>query len=514
MLQRAGYTVAALLVAIALFGLRAAVREVPHRPAVLANGAPAVVYAPPTLADGARVPAVVLAHGRGGNARGMSSLARRIARAGYGVVSFDFHGHGEHPAPLPGMVPGTREAPLRADLDAALLLARTEPRFDPDRVALAGHSMGASAAIDAASFDPSIVSVVAISGSRRWNGPYPPANLLLIWASGDPMTLRREAEKLAAERAQLQQVVVDRLYGDLSRRDAVKASEVDGTNHVSIVYSADAAERIVAWLGRTLGPGAAPQPYTSDGRFGWCSLGLAASLALLWGLAGGLGRFVPRIELPDARGPATPLAAFAVAQSAGVLLVAGADPELLRGTFGVVPLGAVREPIGAFACAGVALLAWSLRRGEISLAPLRDAATWASALLVALGSFLLLSAFLEPFGLAWPTPVRLFWMSVAVLLLLPYFAACELLLRMRGSTGRWLPPLARLFALAALFAGAAVGALPASAQEAAAALVLVFAALEVAAQRLARSAPNPWFSALLQSAWVAGALCASAPLLG
>jgi dienelactone hydrolase len=513
-LQRAGYAVAALLVAVALFGLRAAVREVPHRPAVLANGAPAVVYAPPTLEEGVRVPVVVLAHGRGGNARGMSSLARRIARAGYGVVSFDFHGHGEHPERLQGMLPGTRESALRADVDAALLLARTEPRFDPERVALAGHSMGGSAAMDTASFDPAIVSVVAISGSQHWNGPYAPANLLLIWASGDPMTLRREAEKLAAERAQLQQVVLDRLYGDPARGSAVKASEVDGTNHVSIVYSADAAERIVAWLGRTLGPGAAAAPYASDGRFGWCALGLAASLALLWGLAGALGRVVPRIELPDPRSPAAPLAAFVIAQCAGVLLAAGADPELARGTFGVVPLGTVREPIGAFACAGLMLLAWSLKRGDISLAPLRDVRIWASALLVAFASYLLVSAFLEPFGLVWPTPLRLFWIGVGALLLLPYFAGCELLLRVRGATGRWLPALARLLALAALFAGAALGALPASAQEAAAVLVPIFAALEVAAQRLASRAPNPWFSGLLQSAWVSGALCAGAPLLG
>lgn len=515
MLQRSGYTFAALLLAIALFGLRAAVREVPHRPAVLASGAPAVVYEPAARKDGARVPVVVLAHGRGGNAAGMSSLARRLARAGYGVVTFDFHGHGDHPAPLSGMVPGTREAALRADLDAALLLARTRPGFDPERVALAGHSMGGSAAIDAASFEPAIGAVVSISGSRRWNGPYAPPNLLLIWASGDPIELRREAEKLAAERAGLQQVVLDRLYGDPARGSGVKATEVGGTNHATIVYSGEAAERIVAWLGRTLGPGAAPEPMTADGRFGWCALGLAAGLVLVWGLLGAVGTLVPRVELPAPRRPWAALAVFAVAQAAGALLAAGSDPALARGSFGLVPLGVARELIGVFACSGVVLLAWGVPRGEISLEPLRAASSWASALFVALASYLLLGAFLEPFGvMVWPSATRLLWSGVGALLLLPYFAGCELLLRTQGRTGGWLPALARLLALVALLVGGAVGALPGPAQEAVAVLLPLFVGLEVAAQRLARCAPNPWHSALLQSVWLSGALCASAPLLG
>jgi dienelactone hydrolase len=512
-LQRAGYTVAALLVAVALFGLRAAVRAVPHRAAVFANGAPAVVYEP-AAANTARVPVVVLAHGRGGNARVVSSLARRIAQAGYGVVTFDFHGHGEHPGRLPGAAPGTREAALRADLDAALLFARTQPRFDPERVALAGHSMGAAAVIDAASFDPGIASVVAISGGRRWSGPYAPSNLLLIWASGDPAELRREAEKLAAERAKLEQVVLDRLYGDLARGGAVKASEVDGTDHLSILYSADAAERIVGWIGRTLGPGAAPEPFTSDGRLAWCALGIAASLVLLWGLAGTLGSFVPRIELPAARSPALALGAFAVAQCAGILLAAGADPALGRGSFGIVPLDLAKDVIGSFAGAGVLLLAWGIHREQLSLPPVRDAATWATALCVALGSSLLLGTFLEPRGFAWPTPLRLFWIGVGALLLLPYFASFELVLRTQGRAGAWLPPLARLLALVALFAGSALGVVPAQLQGAVPLLFPLFAAFELAAWRLARCAPNPWLAALLQSAWLSGALCANAPLLG
>ena len=45
-------------------------------------------------------------------------------------------------------------------------------------------------------------------------------------------------------------------------------------------------------------------------------------------------------------------------------------------------------------------------------------------------------------------------------------------------------------------------------------LLPIFVGLELAALRLARAAPNPWLSALIQSGWLAGVLCANAPLLG
>jgi hypothetical protein len=64
------------------------------------------------------------------------------------------------------------------------------------------------------------------------------------------------------------------------------------------------------------------------------------------------------------------------------------------------------------------------------------------------------------------------------------------------------------------FVAAALGALPETAQLAVFALAPLFVGFEVAAQRLARRAPHPWLSALLQSAWASGVLCASAPLVG
>jgi hypothetical protein len=170
--------------------------------------------------------------------------------------------------------------------------------------------------------------------------------------------------------------------------------------------------------------------------------------------------------------------------------------------------------IGALACAGLPLFAWGVQRGDISFGPLRDAATWATALFVALGSSLLLGVFVEPLGLASPTLPRLLWSGLSALLLLPFFASSEFLLRSEGRAGRWLPALARLVALLVFFVAAALGALPETAQLAVFALAPLFVGFEVAAQRLARRAPHPWLSALLQSAWASGVLCASAPLVG
>jgi len=80
-----------------------------------------------------RPPGVLLIHGFTGDRVGLSTLARRLARNGYGVLAIDLRGHGANRNPF------SRDL-LRQDVAAAIAIVR--------------HSMGAGAALDyAASSD-------------------------------------------------------------------------------------------------------------------------------------------------------------------------------------------------------------------------------------------------------------------------------------------------------------------------------------------------------------------------
>ncbi|HYP22880.1 MAG TPA: alpha/beta hydrolase, partial [Actinomycetota bacterium] len=98
-MRRAGVAVLAVAVlATAVLGVMLLARErggPRHRDVTLAGDVPATFYLPDPPLDGA--PAVVVAHGYSGDRATMSSLARSIALAGYGVLAIDFRGHGANP---------------------------------------------------------------------------------------------------------------------------------------------------------------------------------------------------------------------------------------------------------------------------------------------------------------------------------------------------------------------------------------------------------------------------------
>src|SRR5215469_3181955 len=86
-----------------------------HSDLMLQGGIPATLYLPGPSAVGPanpffvlfpkpaaeRPPAVVLVHGFMADRETMSSLARKIAQNGYGVLAIDVSGHGANRNPLP-----------------------------------------------------------------------------------------------------------------------------------------------------------------------------------------------------------------------------------------------------------------------------------------------------------------------------------------------------------------------------------------------------------------------------
>jgi len=88
------------------------------------------------------VPGIVLCHGFGTSSRTVEATARILAGKGIAVLIFDFRGHGKSD--------GIVDENIVADVIDAWNFLNCYPGVDKERLALAGHSMGAMAAILAA----------------------------------------------------------------------------------------------------------------------------------------------------------------------------------------------------------------------------------------------------------------------------------------------------------------------------------------------------------------------------
>ena len=187
-------TLAALLAVLVAAGagmwLLAGADGEPSRKHVVVGGVP-LDEVHPTGASGERRPGVVVAHGFAGSARLMAPFGDSLAARGYVVVLLDFSGHGANTRPLPEGTASTETstAALQHDLDVATAHLRGLPDVDPARVALAGHSMGASAVTRYAAAHPEVTATVAISlPDASTVLPDRPARLLLLVGGLDSPT--------------------------------------------------------------------------------------------------------------------------------------------------------------------------------------------------------------------------------------------------------------------------------------------------------------------------------------
>jgi len=513
------YTLAGLLLAVSLIGLHRASNDIAHASLLLPGGVPVVVWEPAPLQPFGTsptfdppVPVVVLCHGFSADNAMTSSLARRIAKAGYAVIAPDFRGHGENRNPIS---PTADAIGLRQDIDAALLYARTQPRFDGQRIALVGHSMGAYAVLRHAQADPGVAAVVPISGGGPLTGPFTPPNVFFIWAAGDPEPTRRRGRELAAKLAGKEQLIEDKTYGEIDHGSGVRMSEVPGNDHITVLYSAEAARRIVDWLALALGPGyGTPETPGPDPRFRWSGLGLLAAIVLAFGAPRALAPLAPRVGLPRIERPLRNLALVALALVGAVLLLSGSDGLAVRGPFSFIPLVAGRDLFGFFALAGGLLLVLGARAGGVRADGLLDLRTWLVAGLLFGLLYLVLGTLNAPFWDLFPAPHRAAWCVGVTLLLLPWFGASEWLLRGADRTGLWLPALGKALTLFVVAGGALAGLLPFVIILGIVPIALFFVLFEVIAVRLGREMPNPWIAALFQAAFVAVAFTSIFPWEG
>ena len=496
---RVGAVLAGLIVLItALSALRlgALEREGPaHTQVSIGNGIPATLYLPFDEDDGdlpyqhprgERPPVVVVAHGYSADQAVMSPMARSLAHAGYAVLTFDFRGHGSNTNHFSG--------DLTDDLRAVVDWLERSPQVDGTRIAVLGHSMGASAVLDFATLDARPRAVIPVSGGYQLHDDVVPDNVFLMVAENDPERIHDRQANIAA---------------DLANADThLLTREIAGKDHITIVYSNTAIKQLVEFLDPIMGvERAGMSPGLDDPRLAVAARYLVLAV-IITGLLGFLvGRFVEPAESSAGAG--------------GLLLVAGAlaltYPIMATGGINVLPLGAGQPVISQLLLA--AGLLWGLRAmarrqlitglvaewiGTGPWLPLRTVV--GPGLTAGVAVFVLFLPLGGVIHRLVPTPERLVLWAIVAVMALPFFAAFEALVR-RGGTWAALgwSLVGRLILLLALVVGLGAGVLPPVIALVVPLLVGQYVLLEVFAATCYGRGRNPAVIAVTESvviAWI------------
>lgn len=267
-------------------------------------------YMAPAGANGAS--GVLVAHGFSGSKQLMLGYGYALAHAGYGVLLWDFAGHGANAAPL-----RRGDDVLQEDVDAAYAALTAQPEIDAARVAILGHSMGSGAAMRAGVRDAERYrAVVAVSPTDAAVTPQLPPNLLLQAGSLEQPFIENARDLLARAGGE---------NDDFAAGQARAFVLIDFVEHISILFSGESHAVARRWLARSFdtGPTGAPSPY-QDRRILWYGLHLAG-----WLLAAtAVSPLIPRPAQTEARRRAPwhwwGLAAAPFLAAGGLALLAGA----------------------------------------------------------------------------------------------------------------------------------------------------------------------------------------------
>jgi dipeptidyl aminopeptidase/acylaminoacyl peptidase len=121
-----------------------------------------------------RGPALVVMHGWGGNAEMMLPLAAPLHAAGYSLLLVDARCHGRSDDDSFASLPRFAE-----DIESALDWLAGQPEIDARRLGVLGHSVGAGAALLAASRRPGVRAVVSLAAFAH------PAAMMKRWLASN-----------------------------------------------------------------------------------------------------------------------------------------------------------------------------------------------------------------------------------------------------------------------------------------------------------------------------------------
>jgi hypothetical protein len=284
---------------------------------------------------------------------------------------------------------------------------------------------------------------------------------------------------------------------------------VSGKNHLNIIAADEAVAQIVKWLDQIFVSDRQAPAGVVDPRLFVAQLGLLAFLLVLPGLGWLLGRLAPVLDERAADGRAVGLGLLAGALLLTMPLLAVGNPAAF------LALEVSELTTAHLGLTGIVLLAGLVAAGR--LAPSKLLEGWQANLLVALFAMIAIYALLAPLGVVFhnlePTPERAFRAVLVALVVLPFNLSLHWLLR----RGELLPSIlwslfGRMLVGASLFAGVVSGVFPGVIGLVIPILIALFLLFEVLAASIYATSRNVVLIALIESAWLAWILAATAPI--
>jgi hypothetical protein len=290
----------------------------------------------------------------------------------------------------------------------------------------------------------------------------------------------------------------------------VRAVEIPGHDHVTILWSAAAALEIVRWLDASFGVARTGDPDLADARLTAAAIALLAFLVVAPGIGALAGGIAPPAPLVPATGGVARFAGLVAALLLSLPLAAGSVATAF------LPLAVGQETTQLFLGAGLVVLVGLLVRGKLDLR--RLVWRWPRALAAAALACAAVAGVLTPLGVVAHrvalTPERAASAALLALLLFPLFLSLGVSLR-RGSTGVALGAsvAGRAALLGALVLGVGAGILPGVVSLMLPTLALCFVLIELVATPLYAASRNVFAIAALESVWLAWFQAATLPIL-
>lgn len=301
---------------------------------------------------GERAPALVVMHGWGGNAGMMLPLAAPLHEHGYALLLVDARCHGQSDDDSFASLPRFAE-----DIDAALAWLARQPEVDAARLGVIGHSVGAGAALLAASRRRDLRAVVSLAAfahpagmMRRWLAskriPHWPFGAYILAYVQRVIGFRFDdiAPCHTIARVTCPVLLVHGLEDD--------TVPVDEARQIHAARSSDAVElllvpgshddygdvtRHLAQLGDFLDRETAPTEAEQRAAYQAVIDGLDGRSAIIRTLDVGADKSLPYIPMPEEENPALGLRGIRLCLARQALLV-----EQLRAILAVQPLNAVK----------------------------------------------------------------------------------------------------------------------------------------------------------------------------
>lgn len=195
-----------------------------------------MLYVAPKNQD--NIPGVLVAHGFAGSKQLMLGYAHTLAHAGYGVLLWDFGGHGANTIPL-------KFGSLQEYIDVATAALLEQPQIDASRLASLGHSMGSGAVISAAIKDSqNFAATVAVSPTGKGVTSVTPRNLQLQAGSWEPGFVANAEKLLQAAGGENQ---------NLATGKGRELIIVPNAEHITILFRDASHQAALKWLNATFG---------------------------------------------------------------------------------------------------------------------------------------------------------------------------------------------------------------------------------------------------------------------